>query len=99
MVEQTLGPWFAEARATSGYPAQEDGVPSLAAGEGYLARLRAIRIVDPACGSGAFLISAFRRLLLERMAVDRDIERAKGGEVAAAVSEAPMIADILANNI
>lgn len=99
MVEQTLGPWFADAKAASGYPAAEDGAPDLVAGEAYLARLRAVRIVDPACGSGAFLISAFRRLLQERMAVDRDIERARGGEVAAAISEAPLIADILANNI
>ncbi|MES0199002.1 DNA methyltransferase [Mesorhizobium sp. M0011] len=99
LVEQALGPWFAAARGASGYPTMADDAPDLSAGEAYLARLRAIRIVDPACGSGAFLISAFRRLLQERMAVDRDIERARGGAVEAAVSEAPMIADILANNI
>jgi hypothetical protein len=99
LVEGTLNPWFAANGAQAGYPDTEDGIPDRAAAEAYRARLQAMRIVDPACGSGAFLISAFRRLLEERIAVERDIERAKGGDIAAGVSEAPLIAEILANNI
>jgi type I restriction-modification system DNA methylase subunit len=60
-------------------------------------RLKAIRIVDPACGSGAFLISTFRRLLAERTAAARDVERAGGTR--GAIDEAPLIADILRDNI
>lgn len=99
LVEQTLGPWFEAAKAAAGYPAEEDGVPSREAAENYLQRLRAMRIVDPACGSGAFLISAFRRLLKERIAAIRDMRRAEGGTGEGAIDEKPLIADILENNI
>jgi hypothetical protein len=75
LVEQTLAPWFADAKKTCGYPNPEEGAPTAAAAAAYVQRLEAIRIVDPACGSGAFLISAFRRLLVERIAAARDVER------------------------
>jgi len=58
-----------------------------------------MRVVDQPCGSGAFLISAFRRLLAERLAVAREIERATSGVTPSAPDEAALIADILANNI
>lgn len=98
LVEQALGPWFAEARTSSGYPGAEAGAPKLAAATAYVERLKAIRIIDPACGSGAFLISAFRRLLAERIAAARDVERANG-VVRGAIDEAPLIAEILRENI
>ena len=79
LVEQTLGPWFADAKAACGYPRPDEGAPTAAAATAYVERLKTIRIVDPACGSGAFLISAFRRLLAERIAAARDAERARGG--------------------
>ena len=62
-------------------------------------RRRADLIVDPACGSGAFLISAFRRLLLERVSAAREVEWARGGASAGAIDEAPLIAAILRDNI
>ncbi|MGZ8407765.1 MAG: Eco57I restriction-modification methylase domain-containing protein, partial [Caulobacteraceae bacterium] len=99
LVEQTLGPWFAEVKAACGWP-NEDGVePGLTEVEAYIARLRTIRIVDPACGSGAFLISAFRRLLEERKEAARQAGRARGGEIAGAIDETPLIGEILANNL
>ncbi|MGH6768058.1 MAG: Eco57I restriction-modification methylase domain-containing protein [Xanthobacteraceae bacterium] len=98
LVEQTLGPWFTEARTACGYPAADECAPTAAAAAAYVERLKGIRIVDPACGSGAFLISAFRRLLVERVAADRDVDRARGGAISA-VNEAPLIAEILSNNI
>ena len=73
--------------------------PTAAAAAAYVERLKAIRIVDPACGSGAFLISAFRRLLAERIAAARDVERASGVARPGAIDEAPLIADILRDNI
>ncbi len=99
LVGQTMGPWFAAAKRNAGYPDAEEGVPDRASAVAYRERLRTIRIVDPACGSGAFLIAAFRRLLEERVAVERDVERASGGAVGGAISEAPLIAEILAGNI
>ena len=71
LVEQTLGPWFADTKAACGYPNSEEGAPTAAAAAAYVERLKAIHIVDPACGSGAFLISAFRRLLAERITAAR----------------------------
>jgi hypothetical protein len=98
LVEQTLGPWFADAKAACGYPGPEEGAPTAAAAAAYIDRLKRIRIIDPACGSGAFLISAFRRLLAERLAVSRDVERAGGGP-ARVIEETPIIAEILRSNI
>ncbi len=88
LVEGTLSPWFADARIHSGYP-QDRNAPSPEAVRRYVERLRNIRIIDPACGSGAFLIAAFRRLLQERIAA----------EGAGATREPALIAEILANNI
>jgi hypothetical protein len=98
LVEQTLGPWFADAKAACGYRNPDEGAPTAAIAAAYVERLREIRIVDPACGSGAFLISAFRRLLAERLAAARDVERASGG-TPGAINETPFIAEILRDNI
>ena len=99
MVGQTLGPWFADVKRALGWANPEEAAPSLAIAQAYVERLRTIRIVDPACGSGAFLISAFRRLLEERLELSREVERASGGAVAGGVDEAGIIAEILTNNI
>ena len=98
LVEQTLGPWFADAKTSCGYPPPDGGTPTAQSAISYVERLKEIRIVDPACGSGAFLISAFRQLLAERIAAERDVERARGS-TALAVDETPLIAGILRDNI
>ena len=67
MVEYTLGGWFAEQKAAVGWASEAPG--DLAQLEAYAERVAAARIVDPACGSGAFLIGAFRRLLAERLEI------------------------------
>lgn len=98
LVEETLTPWFAAARRAAGYD-EHDEEAQPGAAEAYLDRVKRIRIVDPACGSGAFLISAFRRLLQERMSAERavEIKRSRGG--APALGEATLIGEILASNI
>ncbi len=63
IIEETVGPLLARWRAESGWP--EEGEPDADAAARYWARLSAIRVVDPACGSGAFLISAYSYLLAE----------------------------------
>jgi hypothetical protein len=98
LVEQTLGPWFASAKLACGYPGSEEGAPTAEAAAAYVSRLKSVRIVDPACGSGAFLISAFRRLLKERVEAERDVERTRGG-TPGAIDENPLIAEILRDNI
>ena len=99
LVEQTLDPWFEDAKAASGWPAAGDGLPDAKQVEAYEGRLKALRLVDPACGSGAFLISAFRRLLDERIAVEREKDRVGRGVLRGAVNEAALTANILENNI
>jgi type I restriction-modification system DNA methylase subunit len=99
LVAGSLDPWFAQAKSDCGYSSDDGALPTRAQVEVYEARLRRLRIVDPACGSGAFLISAFRRLLDERIAVEREKDIAGGGAVRAGVPEAALTADILANNI
>ncbi|MBA3810404.1 MAG: Eco57I restriction-modification methylase domain-containing protein, partial [Caulobacteraceae bacterium] len=99
LVEQALDPWFADAKAASGWPSEEPAPPDRAQVEAYEARLKALRLVDPACGSGAFLISAFRRLLDERRAVARQKADLAGGGVKGAVDDAALTTEILADNI
>ena len=66
IVDETLGPLFARWRAEAGW---EEGTPSRAAADAYWTRLKAITIIDPAVGSGAFLITALRVLFAEVRAV------------------------------
>ena len=101
LVKLTMDPWFDAARADAGLPLPEDATPpTVAALRAYETRLRTIRIVDPACGSGAFLISAFRRLLDERLALARQIAEMEAGPgIALAVLEGELIAEILSNSI
>ena len=63
IIEETVGPLLAAWRAEAGWP--EDGEPTAAAADAYWALLKDISIVDPACGSGAFLISAYGYLFAE----------------------------------
>lgn len=98
LVEETMGPWFADVKRACGYSEEAEGAPNLDAAEAYIARLKTIRIVDPACGSGAFLISAFRRLLEERQIASRDLSRVIGG-AASPTAEFELIGQILENNI
>ena len=58
--------------------------------------MRQIRIVDPACGSGVLLVAAFRRLLVERSAIERETARPAWRAEAATTR---LAADILAGNL
>jgi SAM-dependent methyltransferase len=99
LVEQTLDPWFSATKLACGWPSEDGGLPDRSHVDAYEARLKVLRIVDPACGSGAFLISAFRRLLDERVALERQKTALAGGAVREALDEATLTAEILANNI
>jgi hypothetical protein len=99
LVRQALDPWLIAARAEAGWPDPEGGAPTLEAATAFRDRLAAIRVVDPACGSGAFLISAFRRLFEERLIAEREVARVEAGAVLRVPDEAEIIASILRLNI
>ena len=63
IIEETAGPLLAAWKRDAGWEDAAD--PTRAAADEYWRRLSDIRIVDPACGSGAFLISAYRYLFAE----------------------------------
>ncbi|MCA1748607.1 MAG: N-6 DNA methylase, partial [Sphingomonadales bacterium] len=63
IVTETLDPLFALWRKEAGLVEDEEAKADAA--RSYWDRLTKIRVVDPACGSGAFLITAFRYLLDE----------------------------------
>ena len=63
IVEEVLDPLFARWKHEAGWP--EEGEPDAEAALAYWERLQAIRVMDPACGSGAFLIVALRHLKSE----------------------------------
>lgn len=95
VVEGALGAWLADRKADCGWPG--DSPETLDQLEAYAARVAAVRVVDPACGSGAFLIGAFRRLLREREEIEgfrRVLDPA-----APRAGEAALTADILDRNI
>jgi hypothetical protein len=87
MVERTVGLTLKERRAAlleahgkdtaaldngEAILAPEEEATELAFWRDYVEALRALRIVDPACGSGAFLVAAFDELAREyRAAVER----------------------------
>ena len=70
VVVETVGRRLADLKRACGWPApNEDRLPSETALDAYVAALREVRVVDPACGSGAFLIMSLRYLVDEWQAV------------------------------
>ena len=70
LVEQTIGKTLAERRAalSAEHGLSNGDIPpdkELAYWRAWLEILRSLTIVDPACGSGAFLVAAFDRLAQE----------------------------------
>lgn len=95
IIEETIEPLFTKWKAEAGWP--EVGLPSKAAAAAYWDRLQRIKVIDPACGSGAFLIVALRYL-------QREFELASDYALATkAISKRPGEAEItemiLVNNL
>lgn len=95
IIEETIDPLFSFWKAEAGWP--RVGEPSRAAAGAYWNRLRRIRIIDPACGSGAFLILALRHLEKEFTAAVLAAHRA--GAIPSAPDEAEITKMILAHNL
>lgn len=96
VVAGTMDPWFAGQKAAVGWTGDAPADAGVLAA--YEARVKAVRVVDPACGSGAFLIGAFRRMLRERLEID-GYRRALPGAMQIPADEARITAEILDVNI
>jgi type I restriction-modification system DNA methylase subunit len=95
IVHETLGPRLAEIKQECGWPEKE--LPNETALDDYQQRLKKLKIVDPACGSGAFLITALRYLMDEWHAV-LALRREITGK-ATKHDDATLIKEILKSNL
>ncbi|MCF7993535.1 MAG: Eco57I restriction-modification methylase domain-containing protein [Chromatiaceae bacterium] len=84
MVERTIGGWLKErwaeleAKHRTGKPGPMANETRLKLLLDYLEVLKHIKILDPACGSGAFLVAAFDFLLAEYERVNAEIAALTG---------------------
>ena len=100
IVRETLGARLQDLKSECGWPDPEDtasGDPDRAAVEAYRERLRDVTVLDPACGSGAFLITALKHLL-EEWAALREIRARVTGETLKREDDA-LIRDVLTQNL
>jgi hypothetical protein len=98
IVSETVGARLADLKAECGWPPEgSSDLPDADAIHAYDRALRQITILDPACGSGAFLITALRYLLDEWRAL-RTLRRERLGETLVRDEDA-LIRDILESNI
>jgi hypothetical protein len=86
VVDLTLGEAFRERESAAFAAVYEPGVRTskardLQAWEAYRESLRKLHVLDPACGSGAFLIAAFDALAREYDRVNRALARLRGGQI------------------
>jgi len=95
IIEETIDPLFANWKAEAGWP--EAGDPSREAALAYWERLKQIRVIDPACGSGAFLIVALRNLEAEFAATLETARRV--GAIGLDYDAAAITDMILSNNL
>ena len=96
IVAETLGPRLAQIKLECGWKIKDD--QSLEALDAYAARLKAFTVVDPACGSGAFLIAVLRYLLGEWHQI-QGLRRLLTGGLANRDEDTALIAEILRDNI
>lgn len=101
VVDGTLAPALTALRHSCGWDEDSPDLPTLAGVDAYLDRLRLFTVVDPACGSGAFLITALRYLASEwRRTWDIRKEVAGvGDKEIMRESEAELVARLLRENI
>lgn len=98
IVDETLGKRLAQLRKECGWPSEDSTkMPKPEQIDDYEEELRGIKIVDPACGSGAFLITALRALFAEWYMV-RDTRREVTGKGYKRERD-ELIRDIMRDNI
>jgi Eco57I restriction-modification methylase len=98
VVDGTIRPCLDRIRTECGWPT--DGQPpDVTAIDAYLNRLRTFTVLDPACGSGAFLITALRYLAAEWQSVQATRRQVAGALPAGVEDEAALVRDLLRSNI
>ncbi len=105
IIEEVVDPLIARWKAEAGWPEAESpeaespeaGTPSKEAAGRYWKRLSRIRIIDPACGSGAFLIVALSYLEVEFAAAMTAAYQA--GAITKRLSDADLTEMILTDNL
>ena len=101
IVEETLGARLEKMRKECGW--DDNSEPHLESIDSYRKNLEKITILDPACGSGAFLITAMQRLLLEWQALYAQrrivLEKRTGAERFKEKGNDDLIRDVLRNNL
>ncbi|WP_374942416.1 Eco57I restriction-modification methylase domain-containing protein [Sphingomonas sp.] len=99
IIEEVIDPLIARWKADAGWPVEGDpGTEAVRAAAGaYWERLRRIRVIDPACGSGAFLIVALSYLEVEFTAAMTAAYAA--GAIQARLSDADVTETILSDNL
>lgn len=80
LVRETLGHSIAEARDRVFKGRQVSKKDRIASWEAYQLELRNLRVLDPACGSGAFLIAAYDALAREFELAKRVLEELQGNQ-------------------
>lgn len=99
IVDETVGRRLTDLKTATGWPsATQDKLPTIQAIDDYEAELRDIRIVDPACGSGAFLITTLAYLLDEWKGL-RDLRRQLGQKMAEEDWTDAAVREILRRNL
>lgn len=98
VVGGTLDPAFAGLRQDCGWDDAGEDLPDLPAVDAYLDRLHGFTVLDPACGSGAFLITALRHLAAEwkRTRATRALIAGRGANEE---SEGDLVSRLLRDNI
>jgi type I restriction-modification system DNA methylase subunit len=89
IVDRTLGRTLTERRAAifdrikpeDKKAKKEQAAASIEAWEAYREELKRVRVLDPACGSGAFLVAAYDALGREYERVNGELAELRGGQV------------------
>lgn len=100
IVREALGGRLTDLKRDCGWTVDAFGnaaADSAEAIDAYRERLQQVRVLDPACGSGAFLITALKYLLTE-WRVMQDLRRRVTGDVMAR-DEDEVIRDVLRDNL
>jgi type I restriction-modification system DNA methylase subunit len=100
IVQEALGGRLTEVKQECGWTVDEYGTATtsdVAAIDAYRERLQVVRVLDPACGSGAFLITALKYLMTEWRSI-ADLRRRVTGD-AMAHDEDEVIRDVLRTNL
>lgn len=95
IVSETLGPRLVELKLECGWP--NGKLPNEAQLDAYRERLEKFKVIDPACGSGAFLITVLRYLLDEFKSVQA-IRQQVTGKLPTRDEDA-LVRDILRSNV